>query len=112
MVSLLKKLVYRLKQSFRQWYISFNIFMKMIGFIRLKVYNYVYIIRTPYHQVHAYILLYVNDMLIIRKDMAEINDIKGKLFNEFEMNDFGKASKIIVIQIIRKRNQRSLMLTQ
>lgn len=41
----------------------------------------------------VYLLLYVDDMLIIAKSMSEINNLKAQLRNEFEIKDLGTAEK-------------------
>ena len=41
-----------------------------------------------------------------------ITDIKKKLAQEFDMKDLGAATKILGIQIIRRRHQKILMLSQ
>ena len=48
-------------------------------------------------------LLYVDDMLIIGKDMAEINELRATLKNEFEMKDLGATKKIHGMEIQRNR---------
>ena len=46
-----------------------------------------------------YLLLYVDDILIIAKDMFEINKLKILLSGEFEMKDLGAVKKILGIEI-------------
>jgi hypothetical protein len=44
-------------------------------------------------------LLYINDMLITSKNMFEINDLKDRLSDEFEIKDLSATKKILVINI-------------
>lgn len=46
----------------------------------------------------AYLLLYVNDMLIISPDMFLIDKLKSQLSNKFEMKDLGAAKKILSME--------------
>ena len=48
-----------------------------------------------------YLLLYVDDMLIVAKSNKEIITLKKLLSSEFEMKDLGAAKKILGIEITR-----------
>ena len=48
-----------------------------------------------------YLLLYVDDMLVASRDIAEINKLKVQLSSEFEMKDLGAAKKILRMEIHR-----------
>ncbi|GAA0170423.1 hypothetical protein LIER_40958 [Lithospermum erythrorhizon] len=54
------------------------------------------------------LLLYVDDMLIVGKNIAMINDLKTKLSTSFEMKDLGKAEHILGMQITRDKNKKKL----
>ena len=72
-VCLLKKSLYGLKQSPRQWYKRFDSFMIKANFIRREYDSCVY-----YKHVGGPtdLLLYVDDMLIVAKDKTHIGEIK------------------------------------
>lgn len=59
----LKKSLYGLKQSPRQWYKRFDSFMISIGFSRCKFDSCVYLEKLG-RDVITYLFLYVDDMLI------------------------------------------------
>ena len=61
---------------------------------------------------YLYLLLYVDDMLIAAKSMSEVNKLKKRLSEEFEMKDLGAASKILGIEITRDRRNGVLCLSQ
>ena len=42
------------------------------------------------------LLLYVEDMLVAKSNMQEINVLKGKLENSFAMKDLGSKKKSLV----------------
>lgn len=50
-----------------------------------------------------YLLVYINDMLIIAKYMYVINRLKEELHGKFEMKDFGAAKKILGMEIQRNK---------
>ncbi|KAL0445828.1 UNVERIFIED_CONTAM: hypothetical protein Slati_1710700 [Sesamum latifolium] len=60
----------------------------------------------------AYLVLYVNDILLIENDVKVLGDIKVWLSTQFSMKDMGEASYILGIKIYRDRSRRMLGLTQ
>ena len=48
---------------------------------------------------YIYLLLYVDDMLIVFKNRSAIKKLKKDLFSEFEMKDLGEAKKVLGIEI-------------
>lgn len=110
-VCLLKKSLYGLKQAPRQWNKRFDRFMSEEKFVRSAHDQCVYI-KVISEKEHVYLLLYVDDMLIAAKDMSEVNKLKQRLSEEFEMKDLGAASKILGIEITRDRSKGVLCLSQ
>ncbi|KAL0406012.1 UNVERIFIED_CONTAM: hypothetical protein Slati_3915100 [Sesamum latifolium] len=60
----------------------------------------------------AYLVLYVDDILLIGNDVKMLRDIKAWLSIQFSMKDMGEASYILGIKIYRDRSRRMLGLTQ
>lgn len=110
-VCLLKKSLYGLKQSPRQWYLRFDSFILSCGFSRSKLDHCVYLKHTVCKSP-IYLLLYVDDMLLASKSMSEINKLKNQLSSEFDMKDMGNARRILGIDIIRNRDKGTLKLSQ
>ena len=106
----LKKSLYGLKQSPRQWYKRFDLFMRSRGFNRSNYDSCVYL-KTVNGSV-IYLLLYVDDILIAAKDKSEITKLKAQLSKEFEMKDLGAVKKILGMKIIRDRKSGKLYLSQ
>ena len=77
-VCLLKKSLYGLKQSPRQWYKRFDTFMIGNDYHRCEYDNYV-CHKELFDGSFIYLLLYVDGMLIVCKNMYEINLLKTKL---------------------------------
>ncbi|KAL0455654.1 UNVERIFIED_CONTAM: hypothetical protein Slati_0904600 [Sesamum latifolium] len=60
----------------------------------------------------AYLVLYVDNILLIGNDVKMLGDIKAWLSTQFSMKDMGEASYILGIKIYRDRSKRMLGLTQ
>lgn len=110
-VCLLRRSLYGLKQSPRQWNKRFDSCMMKQKFERSSRDACVYM-KNVHTKKAIYLLLYVDDMLIASGDKAEIKQVKECLSKEFEMKDLGNASKILGMDIIRNREEGWLILSQ
>jgi len=108
---LLKKSLYGLKQSPRQWCKRFDSFMIDHNYSRSNYDSCVYHKKLQ-DGTFVYLLLYVDDMLIASKSIFEINKLKTMLNNEFEMKNLGAAKKILGMEINRDRSVGKLYLSQ
>jgi len=100
MVCKLKKSLYGLKQSPRQWYKSFDSFIRGKKYTRSHYDPCVYYNKLPEGE-YIYLQLYVDDMLIAYKSRSIIDKLKKDLSFEFEMKDLGEAKKVLGIEIER-----------
>jgi hypothetical protein len=110
LVCKLKRSLYGLKQSPRQWYKMFDSFMVAHDFKRSQFDSCVYIKFVNGSPI--YLLLYVDDMLIATKSKKEITTLKVQLSSEFEMKDLSVAKKILGMEITRDRKSSLLFLIQ
>lgn len=110
-VCLLKRSLYGLNQSPRQWNRRFDQFITSNGFKRSKFDACIYF-RNYKDQRLSFLLLYVDDMLVASADKEEIRVIKGLLKSEFEMKDLGSAKRILGMEITRDRSRGVLYLHQ
>ena len=83
--------MYGLKQAPRQWYKKFDGFMHRIGFKRCEADHCCYV--KSFDNSYIILLLYVNDMLIERSSIKEINNLNKQLSKQFAMKDLGAAMK-------------------
>ena len=104
-VCLLKKSLYGLKQSPRQWYLRFDKFMAENSFQRCSYDCCVYH-KDLRDGGKIYLLLYVDGM------MDQIDKLKKQLKNTFEMKDLGAAKKILGVELLRNSKKRILKLLQ
>ncbi|KAG8483366.1 hypothetical protein CXB51_022321 [Gossypium anomalum] len=101
-VCLMKKSLYGLKQSPKQWYKRFDSFMTSHDFKRISFDSCVYFKKNS-DGSFVYLLFYIDDMLIAAKDKGDIRKVKAQLSEEFEMKDLGPAKKILGMEILRDR---------
>ncbi|KAL0318250.1 UNVERIFIED_CONTAM: Retrovirus-related Pol polyprotein from transposon TNT 1-94 [Sesamum calycinum] len=59
-----------------------------------------------------FLVLYVDDILLIGNDIKMLGDTKSWLSTQFSMKDLGEASYILGIKIFRDRSKRMLGITQ
>ena len=81
----LKKILNGLKQVLRQWYLKFDRFIIEQGYSRCHSDHCVYFKRLD-DGSYIILLLYVGDMLVAGSNMQEINMLKRKLANSFEIH--------------------------
>ena len=111
LVCRLKKSLYGLKQSPRQWYRLFDGFMIGHSYTQSQFDPCVYF-RKLKGGAYIYLLLYVDDMLIASTSRSAIDELKVQLSNEFEMKDLGEAKRILGIEIGRDKKKGRICLTQ
>ncbi|PHT32531.1 TMV resistance protein N [Capsicum baccatum] len=104
----LVKSLYGLKQAPKQWHAKFDQTMLANGFKINECDKCVYIKDTPNHQV--IVCLYVDDMLIISRDICDINATKRMLESKFDMKDLGVAD--VILGIIIHQTPQGLALSQ
>ena len=60
----------------------------------------------------TFLVLYVDDILLIGNDVPMLTTVKRWLSKEFSMKDLGEASYILGIKVYRDRPNRILGLSQ
>jgi len=107
----LKKSLYGLKQSPRQWYKCSDSFIRGKKYTRSHYDPSVYYNKLSEGE-YIYLLLYVDDMLIAYKSRSAIDKLKKDLSSEFEMKDLGEAKNVLGMEIERDRRSGNVSLTQ
>jgi len=92
------------------WYQKFDTFIWGLGFIKRKADHCVYfkLIRDCV----IYLVLYVDDMLLVGNDKEVIQDLKTQLSSKFDMKDLGVENYILGMEIKRDGAKRKLWLNQ
>jgi len=101
----LLRAVYGLKQSPRAWNHTLDLFLrKQANMTRLKSDQCIYVSKDG----TLIIAIYVDDLLIISKDMDKINKVKDKLSSRFKMSDLGELSWYLGMRVTRTPDRITL----
>ncbi|KAH9697148.1 hypothetical protein KPL71_023495 [Citrus sinensis] len=110
MVCKLQRSIYGLKQASRSWNIRFDQAIKSFGFIQNIDEPCVY--KKIQEKSVSFLILYVDDILLIGNDIGVLTTIKSWLAKQFDMKDLGEASYILGIKLLRDRKNKTLALSQ
>ena len=89
MVCKLKRSIYGLKQASRSWNIKFDQAIKSFGFEQNLDEPCVY--KRHQDDLVMFLVLYVDDILLIGNDVGVMSSVKVWLSSQFDMNDLGEA---------------------
>ena len=79
------------------WYQKFDTHVRELGFTRSREDHCVYFKLIGDYVI--YLVLYVDDMLLIGNDKEIIQVLKTQLFSKFDMKDLGAANYILGMEI-------------
>ena len=96
---LLKKSLYGLKQAPRAWYKRFADFVRTLDFYQSTSDHSLFINRRGAFM--AYLLLYVDDIILIVSSDKLCQSIISRLSSEFAMKDLGHLSYFLGIAVTR-----------
>ncbi|KAJ9561441.1 hypothetical protein OSB04_006601 [Centaurea solstitialis] len=106
----LLKSIYGLKQASRSWNLHFDERIKEFGFAKSEFEPCVY---TKFSgSIVTFLVLYVDDILLIGNDVPTLQSVKEWLSKCFQMKDLGEAAYILGIKIYRNRSKRLIGLSQ
>ncbi|GJU06761.1 retrotransposon protein, putative, ty1-copia subclass [Tanacetum coccineum] len=106
----LKRFIYGLKQASRQWNKQFDDEIKKFGFTQNHDEPCVYMKSSGSYV--TFLILYVDDILIMGNNIPMLQDVKSYLGRCFAMKDLGEAAYILGIKIYRDRSKRLIGLCQ
>ncbi|GKA96740.1 retrotransposon protein, putative, ty1-copia subclass, partial [Tanacetum coccineum] len=100
----LKRSVYGLKQASRQWNKRFDDEIKKFSFSQNHDEPCVYMNASRSYV--TFLILYVDDILIMGNKILMLQDVKSNLGRCFAMKDLGESTYILGIKIYRDRSRR------
>ncbi|KAJ9556835.1 hypothetical protein OSB04_011449 [Centaurea solstitialis] len=106
----LLKSIYGLKQASRSWNLHFDERIKEFGFAKSEFKPCVYTKLSG--STVTFLVLYVDDILLIGNDVPTLQSVKNWLSKCFQMKDLGEAAYILGIKIYRNRSKRLIGLSQ
>jgi hypothetical protein len=110
LVCRLKKSLYGLKQSPRQWYHKLHTTFTELGFSRCASDHCVWVWAKD--GIKVIVPAYVDDLTLACKHQPTLNRIKEELKKRYKMHDLGPIKYILGIEVIRDRANRSMLLSQ
>ena len=99
-----------LKQASRSWNIRFDQVVKTYGFEQNVDEPCVY--KHIKDGKLVFLLLYIDDILLIGNDVGALSSVKVWLAEQFDMKDLGEANYVLGIRIIRDRRNKTIALSQ
>jgi hypothetical protein len=107
----IKKSLYGLRQSARQWYKKFDSFMVIQNYTRSEYDHCVYFKKLN-NGIFIILVLYFDDMLLERKIITKINRLKAHMARTFDMKYLGSTRNIFIMEIFRDMKNGKLWLSQ
>uniref|UniRef100_A0A2N9HE74 Integrase catalytic domain-containing protein n=1 Tax=Fagus sylvatica TaxID=28930 RepID=A0A2N9HE74_FAGSY len=95
----LQKSIYGLKQAPRAWFESFTTQLLHLGFIASTADSSLFIYKE--HKVIAYLLLYVDDIVLTSNTPAFLDTLIHKLSSVFDLKDLGSLHYFLGLQVTR-----------
>ena len=106
----LQRSIYGLVQASRSWNIRFDEMIKAFGF--MQTYGEACVYKKVSGSSVAFLILYVDDILLIGNDIEFLDSIKGYSNKSFSMKDLVEAAYILGIKIYRDRSRRPMILSK
>ncbi|GJY23608.1 retrotransposon protein, putative, ty1-copia subclass [Tanacetum coccineum] len=106
----LQKAIYGLKHASRSWNLYFHEKVTQFGFSRSEDESCIYVKVSG--SVVVFVVLYVDDILLIGNDIPTLQSVKDWLGKCFAMKYLGDATYILGIKIYRDRSKRLIGLSQ
>jgi hypothetical protein len=103
------KSLYGLKQAPRAWYSRFATFLLRLGFLESKADTSLFVLRRGSDT--AYLLLYVDDIVLTASSMGLLHRIITALQTEFSMKDLGQLHHFLGMHVQRRPNGSSCLNT-
>ena len=109
--ALLRKTIYGLKQSARQWNKNLSAKLFRAGLTRLMS-DYSVFNRNAGIPRVVIVIIYVDDFLAFGPNMSEIKNLKRWLAANYKMKDLGPCSQFLGMKVERDEERRTISISQ
>jgi transposase InsO family protein len=106
----LNKALYGLKQAPRAWYQKLDATLAKHGYKPCMSDAGIYISETS-GEAPMYLVLFVDDMLLICKELSRVLAFKEAIASEFAIHDLGEVKDFLGCQVVRDRPNRRLFMS-
>jgi hypothetical protein len=106
----IQRSIYGLKQASRSWNLHFDEVIKGFGFFQNIEESCIY--KKMSGSSVSFLVLYVDDILLIGNDVQMLNSVKEYLNSNLSMKDMGEPAYILGSKIYRDRSRRLPALSQ
>lgn len=110
LVRKLNKAIYGLKQASRRWNLRFHHFMVRLQFNQCEYDSCLY--SWSNGGVILYVIIYVDDILVIGNSLQAVQELKAKLCDKFESRDLQEVESFHGLNIHRDRKAGFLTVDQ
>jgi hypothetical protein len=105
-----RKSLHGLKQSPRAWNQKLNAFLKNIEFMRSAANFSMYVVQV--RDVKFFIIVYVDDFILVCNNKYKLLEMKEKLYQKFEMKDLRDLHFFLGMEVERDHAQRLFYINQ
>lgn len=106
----LKRSIYGLRVSPKNWYTRFSATMKRLRFAMYPLQSSIFIWREKHKM--AILLVYVDDILLASNDLTKIEEVERQLIKEYKLSSMGEPKMFLGIEIERDRKRGIIRLSQ
>jgi len=110
LVCKLHKSLYGLKWSPTAWNQKLDAFLKSIEVMKSEADPSVYVAQVG--DVKFFIMVYVDDLILVCNDQNKLLQIKEELSQKFEMKDLGELHFFLGMEVQRNRDEKFLRINQ
>ena len=106
----LRKALYGLKQAPRAWHKTLDGVLSKHKFKACMSDAGIYVSESS-GEHPVYLILFVDDMLIMSKSLSHVTDFKSTIADEFSIHDLGEVKDFLGCQIVRDRGARVMWMS-
>ena len=108
----LKKSIYGLKQSPRNWYDTLKTFLITENFQQINTDPGAFIHKDENNNTIGVILVYVDDMVMAYKNLSVLKEMKKKIASKFDIKDLGECAWLLGIAVSQNKDKGTITLNQ